>query len=89
MVKLSKKTTGLLRDDIISVLYSNSLRPLFTNEIATELRRDNEFVKKLLLDLKKEGLVELVQKNNKGQNYLTHQKWRIPPKVLAAYKSQK
>ena len=48
---------------------------------------DDKFTKKLLLELKKEGLVETVQKNKRGQNYLTHTKWRIPSKVLKAFKT--
>lgn len=87
MVRLSTKTIQLLKDDIISILYDQPLRPMFTNQIANELRRDNEFTKKLLLILKKEGLVEPINKNHKGQEYLTHTKWRIPPKVLKAYKA--
>jgi len=85
MVRLSKKTIQLLKDDIISILYDRSLEALFTNEIAREIRRDNEFTKKLLLELKKESLIEQVKKNKKGQEYLTHTKWRIPFKVLKAF----
>jgi len=88
MVKLSKKTIKFLKDDIVSILYDQPLKPLFTNEIATELRRDNEFTKKLLLELKKEGLVEPLKKNNQGQPYIARTKWRIPQKVLKAYKNQ-
>ncbi len=89
MVKLSQKTTQLLKDDIISILYENPLAARFTNEIALELRRDNEFTKKILLELKKEGFVEEVKKNSKGYQYLARIKWRIPPKVLKAYESNK
>ena len=89
MVKLSQKTIQLLKDDIISILYENSLAARFTNEIALELRRDNEFTKKILLELKKEGFVEEIKKNNKGYQYLARIKWRIPPKVLKAYESNK
>jgi len=85
MVRLSEKTIKLLEDDIISILYENSLNALFTNQIADELRRNNEFTKKLLLELKKEGLVEEVVKNKKGQEYLRNKKWRIPSKVLKAF----
>ena len=85
MVKLSEKTIQLLKDDIISILYENPLKARFTNEIAVELRRNNEFTKKLLFELKKGGLVEEVSKNNKGQDYLRNKRWRIPPKVLEAF----
>ncbi len=88
MVKLSEKTIKLLKDDIISILYERPLEAMFTNEIAKELRRDNEFTKKLLLELKKESLIEQVKKNKRGQQYLTHLKWRIPPKILKAFNNQ-
>lgn len=89
MVKLSQKTTKLLKDDIISILYESPLTARFTNEIALELRRDNEFTKKLLLDLKKDGFVEESKKNSKGYQYLARTKWRIPPKILKAYESNR
>ncbi len=89
MVKLSEKTIQFLKDDIISILYDKSLVARFTNEIALELRRDNEFTKKLLLELKKDGFIEEVKKNKKGQKYLARTKWRIQPKILKAYESNK
>lgn len=85
MVKLSEKTIQLLKDDIMSILYENPLKAMFTNEIAVELRRNNEFTKKLLLELKKKGLVEEVNKNKRGQEYLRNKKWRIPSRVLKVF----
>lgn len=82
MVKISEKNIKLLQDDILSILYDQPLRPMFTNEIAKELRRDNEFTKKILLDLKEKGVVEVVKKSSKGYDYITHMKWRITPKFL-------
>lgn len=82
MVKLSQKTMVLLKNDLMAILYENQLRPLFTNQIATELRRDNEFTKRLLLKLKKEGLVQEIRKNKRGQTYLSHIKWGIPSQVI-------
>ena len=80
MVKLSKKTTALLKNDILSILYQSSLKPMYTSHIADELRRDNEFVLKLLLELKKENLVQEIRKGKNG-NYLARRKWVIPPDV--------
>lgn len=84
MVALSKKTTELIKDDIVSVLY-NSPRAMFANEIARELRRDNEFVMGLLLELKKMGLVEEIMKSNRGVEYKERIRWRLRPKVIEAY----
>lgn len=82
MVVLSKKTRKLLRDDILSILYDKPLEARYTNEIALELRRDKEFVKNLLLEMKKEGYVEEVSKNKKGYSYQTRKRWRIPKQIL-------
>lgn len=89
MVKLSEEKIKLLKDDIISLLYHSHLKPLFTNQIATELRRDNEFIKALLLDLENKGVVERVIKNSQGKSYSLRLKWRIPLKVRMAYEQSK
>ena len=70
MVKLSSKTLSLLKDDIISILYENQLKPLLTKEIALELRRDKEFTKALLKELKQQGILSEIKKNNKGKEYI-------------------
>ena len=85
MVKLSKKTVELLKDDIISILYERSLVPMSAYEICVELRRNNEFTKKLLLELEEDGLVREVGKNSDGRVYLRNKKWMIPAKVLKAF----
>ena len=53
---------------------------MYTSHIATELRRDNEFVLKLLLELKKEKLVREIKKGKRG-DYLARKKWIIPPEA--------
>ena len=80
MVKLADKTMALLKNDILAILYESSLKPMYTSHIATELRRDNEFVLKLLLELKKEKLVKEVKKGKRG-DYLARKKWIIPSDV--------
>ena len=81
MVRLSEETTKLLKEDILSILYERPLVPLFTYQISRELRRDNEFTKTLLLNLKEEGLVEEIKKGKTGV-FLARRKWKIPNKVL-------
>ena len=82
MVKLSKKLVELLKDDIANVLYENALKPMFANEIAVAIRRDNEFTKKLLFELKELGVVEEVNLNKRKKCYLIRKKWRIKGEVL-------
>ncbi len=88
MVKLSTQLINLIKDDIISFLYNNQLRSYFTNEIAKEIRRDNEFALKLLSELQGQGFVEQIKKNKQGKQYLARIKWRIPNHVIKAYEQR-
>ena len=88
MVKLSPKTLNLLKDDIISILYENNLKPLLTKEIASELRRDKEFTKTLLNELKQQGILSEVKKNNKGKDYIKRIRWIIKPELIKNMKNE-
>ena len=88
MVRLSNQLINLIKDDIITYLYNNQLKSYFTNQIAKEVRRDNEFTLKLLIELKQQGLIEQINKNKLGKNYLARVKWRIPPDVIKAYEQR-
>ena len=88
MVKLSNKTLNFLKDDIISILYENNLKPLLTKEIASELRRDKEFTKTLLNELKQQGILAEVKKNNKGKNYIKRIRWIIKPELIKNMKNE-
>ncbi len=88
MVKLSPKTLSLLKDDIISILYENNLKPLLTKEIASELRRDKEFTKTLLNELKQQGILSEVKKNNKGKDYIKRIRWVIKPELIKNMKNE-
>ena len=52
-MKISDKKKEKISEQILAVLYSNNPKPLFTYKIAQEIARDEEFVKQLLLELKK------------------------------------
>ena len=82
MVKLSNKTITLLKDDIISILYESQLKPLLTKEIALELRRDKEFTRDLLKELKQQGILIEIKKNNKGKTYIKRSRWNIKPELI-------
>jgi len=88
MVKLSNKILNLLKDDIISILYENILNPPLTMKISNELRRDKEFTKKLLLELKEQGIITEIKKNNKGKNYIKRSRWAIKQEVLEKFKNE-
>lgn len=88
MVKLSLKTISLLKDDIISIIYENQLNPLLTIEIAKELRRDKEFTRVLLEELKKQDILIEIKKNNKGKDYIKRSRWAIKPEVINTFKNE-
>jgi len=83
VVKLSERTTKLLKEDILSILYERPLIALSTYKISRELRRDNEFTKILLLEMQKEGFIEEVKKGVYGE-YVARRKWKIPSTILKA-----
>jgi len=88
MVKLSPRTLNLLKDDIISILYENQLKPLLTKEVANELRRDKEFTKTLLNELKQQDILAEVKKNNKGKDYIKRTRWMIKPELIKNMKNE-
>ena len=82
MVKLSENTISLLKEDILSILYENQDRSLFTKEIARELRRDKEFTLQLLLEMKEIGWInEIIGRNSRG----IRKKWRISKELFEVW----
>ena len=69
-MKISEKKREKISEQILAYLYSVNPRPEFTNKIAQEIIRDEEFTKKLLVGLKKKDFVIEVKKNPKGVVYL-------------------
>ena len=86
-MKISKEKKEKISEQILAYLYSQSPKPLFISHIALEIARDEEFVKKLLLDLKKKGLLVEIKKNPKGINYLKRSRWKLTNKIYNLYKN--
>jgi predicted transcriptional regulator with HTH domain len=86
MPKISKEKKERIQEHIISFLYSSFPKQIFTSDISQELARDEEFIKKLLLDLEKKQLVTRVSKNSKGNQYIRRIRWRISNKAYDIYK---
>lgn len=78
MSRISDKKIEKVKSDILSLLYENNLRSLYTVYIADEIARDDEFILKLLRILQKENLVEQI---NKGKR----KKWMMTNKAYKAY----
>ena len=86
IMKVSNQKKEKISEHILAFLYSSSPKSLFTSHIAQEIARDEEFVKTLLLDLKKKNLVTEIKKNAKGKTYSKRQKWAISDIAFEVYK---
>ena len=84
-MRISEEKIKKIKETILAFLFHNSPKSFYTYNIAKEIARDEEFVKKLLHSLIKEGLVTRIEKNNKGIKYLRREKWRLTNKAFKAY----
>jgi len=85
-MKISKEKINKIKESILSVLYTNSPKLLFTVDLAHEIARDEEFVKRLMLEMEKDTLVVGVRKNSDGINYSLRIRWRLSNKAYETYK---
>jgi len=84
-MRLSKIKKDKIAEQIISYLYHSFPKQPFTAEIAREVARDEEFIKRILFDLKEKGLVVSIRKNAKGIAFTRRSKWRLTQKVYDVY----
>jgi hypothetical protein len=85
-MKISEQKREKIYEQILALLYSVSPKPLFTFNIAKEIARDEEFVKALLLDLKKKDFIVEIKKNPQGFPYLKRSRWKLSDNTYQAYK---
>lgn len=85
-MKLSKEKRDKISEQVLGLLFTKSPQALFTSHIAQEMARDEEFTKRILIDLKKKKLVEEVKKNSEGISYLKRSRWKLSDKTYAVYK---
>ena len=86
-MRISDKKREKIYEQILAFLYSVSPKPLFTLNIAQEIARDEEFVKILLLELKKKDLVIEIRKNPQGLPYSKRSRWKLSDSAYRAYKT--
>jgi hypothetical protein len=84
-MRISSDKINKIKENILAVLYSKSPQAIYTADIALEIARDEEFIKKLLLEMEKDRLVMPVKKNNKGISYLRRARWRLSSHIFEAY----
>jgi hypothetical protein len=86
-MKISQEKKEKISEQILAFLYSVNPKPLFTLYIAKEIARDEEFVKKILLELKEKKLVIEIKKNPQGIQYLRRSRWKLSDSVYNTYKN--
>ena len=74
MSKISEKKKDKIKGEILRVLYESFPNSLFTNKIADEIARNNEFVLKLLNEMEN---LKWVKKNKK----IARTKWGLTLEV--------
>ena len=85
MPKISDIKKEKISEHVLSVLLDKYPEPIFTAHIAQEIARDEEFIKKILEDLKTKELITLINKNPKGLQYSRRTRWRLTNKAYLAY----
>ena len=85
MPRISEEKIERISEQMLSYLYGVFPRLVFTVDVARELARDEEFVKRLLLELEGKGLVVRVDKNSNGDVYLKRMRWRLSGRAHEIY----
>lgn len=85
MPQISKQKEEKISEQILFYLYNVFPKQVFTSDVAKELARDEEFVKRLLFQLGEKELVVKIDKNPKGQTYSRRSRWRLSNKTHQAY----
>lgn len=85
-MKISEKKKEKISEQILAFLFSIAPRSMFTSHIAQEIARDEEFTKKLLLNLKSKKLIIQVKKNPKGVEYTKRSRWALAKSTYKAYR---
>ena len=86
MPTISKQKQEKISEQILLFLYSVFPKQVFTADIARELARDEEFIKKLLEKLEEKKLIVKIDKNPLGYQYSRRLRWRISNKTQEMYK---
>jgi predicted transcriptional regulator with HTH domain len=84
-MRLSAEKKEKISEQIIAFLYSMAPKAAYTSNIAKEIARDEEFIRVLLEDLKKKGLVAEIKKNSMGETYSRRIRWKISDKAYVIY----
>jgi len=84
-MKISEEKKKKICEQILLYLFQENPKPLFTSYVAKEIARDEEFTKKLLLDLKDQKLILEITKNKEGVSYIRRSRWKLSPITYETY----
>ena len=87
-MRLSQEKRDRISEQVLSHLFHSFPKDPFTAEIAREIARDEEFIKKILFDLKEKNLIIAIRKNKHGEPFSRRVKWRLTKKVYEVYQSK-
>jgi predicted transcriptional regulator with HTH domain len=87
-MRLSQQKKDRIIEQILSYLYQIFPKEPFTAQIAKEIARDEEFIKRLLLELYEKKIVIVIKKNKTGVPFSRRLKWRLTNKVYDIYHSK-
>ena len=87
-MRISDQKKEKIVEQILHFLYQSFPKDPFTAEIAREIARDEEFVKKLLLELKEKNIVVAIRKNKDGIAFSRKIKWKLSSRVYDLYHSK-
>jgi hypothetical protein len=85
MPRISEQKVKKICEHALEFLYLNYPASFFTSQVASELARDEEFMKVILERLESKQLVRRVTKNPNGEEYLERVKWAISPAAKEKY----
>jgi predicted transcriptional regulator with HTH domain len=87
-MRLSKAKKDRIAEQVLSYLYHIFPEQPFTAEIAREIARDEEFIKRILFELKEKSLIIPIKKNSKGIVFTRRIKWRLSKQVYEVYRGK-
>ena len=85
-MRISEKKKEKISEQILAYLFSTNPKPLFTSQIAQEIARDEEFIKKILIGLREKKIIIEIKKNEKGIIYIRRSRWKLSDETYKIYK---
>jgi len=86
-MRISKSKKEKISEQVLLFLFTKSPQMMFTSHIAQEIARDEEFIKKILIELKNKNLIIEIKKNKEGIDYKKRSRWGLSNQAYQIYKN--